>query len=101
MNTEINNRIQAKVPQEIVAPLIRAARAWEYSSLVDIFHCIQLGLNWWVGVVGDGENGGYEWFILHNGECQTSNCGYGCTEVALRDVLAKEVTCDPCNWTSN
>lgn len=43
-------------------------------------------------VVGDPDNGGYEWcFLFGSGEpqIQSSNCAYGCSTVALRDGLVK------------
>lgn len=38
-------------------------------------------------VVGDPDNGSYEWVIQHGAELEHSNCGYSIPFVALRDGL--------------
>ncbi len=90
MNTtiEITNRIGNKVPAEVLTALAR--RQGQYTDMRDIFHCIQLDLNHWVGVAGDGANGSYENFSLRPDKFECSDCGYGDTAIALRDILAKE-----------
>lgn len=93
----LENRIYNKVPDGLAAALERNAWAWKYSSLCHIFHCICVETNRWIGVVGDGDNGCYEWFVAwRNGDegewnCETSNCGYGETCVALREVITANV----------
>lgn len=84
-----------KLPDEppgLFRALERQSAKQEYSSFVHIFYCIHLGAGKWCGVAGDGDNGGYDWFVWCNGELKCSDLGYGSTEVALRDVLNQEVT---------
>lgn len=40
-----------------------------------------------VSVVGDPDNGAYEWVVLIGGKLKHSNCGYGDADIALRDGL--------------
>ncbi len=89
LNNKLNNKIRAIVPPQIEAAIL--ARRGQYTDMVDIFHCIQLHEDLWVGVAGDGANGSYEYFTFENGALKCSDCGYGCTAVALQEVLNKEV----------
>lgn len=90
----MTNRIQTTVPDFILTHLRR--RTGQYTDMVDIFHCIRVGTNHWVGVAGDGANGSYEHFSLKRGSARRdfftcSDKGYGDTSVALRDALNQEV----------
>ena len=98
--TSLNNRIRNNVPPQVEAALLK--RRGKYTDMVDIFHCIQLDADSWVGVAGDGGNGSYEHFALKlvttpeapdmkawSWKC--SDVGYGDTLIALRDVLTEEV----------
>lgn len=39
-------------------------------------------------VIGDPDNGAYEWVKLHANKVKaSSDCGYGISEIALRDAL--------------
>lgn len=61
---------------------------FQFSDPVSLYHCISLDLgDSYCGVIGDGDNGAYEWFLWRNEELQTSDAAYGMIEVALRDVL--------------
>ena len=60
-----------------------------YTDLSYMYHCIWLGDESYCGVVGDGPNGAYEWFVWRQGQLETSDVGYGSTEAALRDVQNK------------
>jgi len=64
-----------------------AAHLFDYTDVRAIFYCIAIDRDCYVGVAGDGDNGSYEWFIWTDGRLEASNCGYGMTEIALRDVL--------------
>lgn len=86
----MNIRIQSKVPKEAIARL--AKRKGAYTDMVSVFHCVMLDLEHWIGVAGDGDNGSYEYWILKHGQLSTSDCGYGDSAIALRDVLQKEAT---------
>ncbi len=64
-----------------------------YTTPCTIYHIVWLDGAHFCGVFGDGENAAYEWFDF-DGERQkleTSDCGYGGTDSALRDVLNKAV----------
>jgi len=82
------NRIYTDIPDSVLDALSRVR--CKYSTLCHVFHCIQLFSDTWVGVAGDGGNGCYEYFIWKGGRLECSDCGYGATEWALRDVLVKE-----------
>lgn len=86
----MNIKQQPQIPVLLIAALDRKKQT-DYSDLVTIFYAIQLGTDYWVGVVGDGGNGAYETFVWTGGDVRVSNCGYGGTEVALREVLLEEV----------
>jgi hypothetical protein len=73
------------LPSHIVAEI--AWRSFKYSSMEHIFHVVQLDVDSWCGVVGDGANGCYEWFIYRGGALETSDAGYGDATFALREVL--------------
>ncbi len=88
--TSLNNRIRNIVPPQVEAALLR--RRGQYTDMVDIFHCIELHTDQWVGVVGDGANGSYEHFALKNGVLECSDCGWGSTDIALLEILTKEVS---------
>ena len=87
--TSLNNRIRNIVPPQVEAALLR--RRGQYTDMVDIFHCINLATNQWVGVAGDGANGCYEYFSYKDGVLECSDCGWGSTDVALLEILTKEV----------
>jgi hypothetical protein len=92
--------IKIKVlPDEVLKKL--EARRGHYSDMVSVFYVVcfeedllirlNLDRSWldsYAGVAGDGDNGTYEWFIhTPRGGLETSDCGYGDTGVALREVL--------------
>lgn len=86
--TEIENRISTKIPPEILDALSRVRGT--YSPIEHVFHCIHIDVGTWVGVAGDGDNGGYEHFAFRDGKLTISDKGYGETTVALLDVLKQE-----------
>lgn len=87
--TKLNNKIRNIVPPQVEAALLR--RLGQYTDMVDIFHCIQLDTDCWVGVAGDGANGSYEHFCYEAGVLECSDCGWGMTDVALVEILNKKV----------
>lgn len=87
--TSLNNRIQNIIPLLVETALLR--RRGQYTDMVDIFHCIQLDIDHWVGVAGDGANASYEHFSYTAGVLECSDQGWGSTDVALLAVLAEEV----------
>ncbi len=90
----IEVRIQTRIPPGLLE-MIRSTSHGKYTDFRHIFHCIQTDTDVWLGVAGDGNNGAYEWFIFHDlgskRTLETSDCGYGDTAVALREVLLGEV----------
>jgi hypothetical protein len=83
------NRIRSMVTPAMEAALLETVG--QYTDFRDVFHSIQLGACHWVGVVGDGANGSYEWFSYQSGVVECSDCGFGDSAVALREVLVKFV----------
>lgn len=84
-------RIDRAVPEEVLTALADQNRKQHYSELRHVFYCIWIGPNHWVGVAGDGDNGAYEHFVMRDGKLTCTDVGYGCTEVALRDILNEAV----------
>lgn len=91
-------RIDTSVPDPILAALANARL--NYSVFEHVFHCIRLDHDRWIGVAGDGDNGSYEWFIYNGAEdgptrsqdrLTHSDCGYGDTAFALKEVINREV----------
>lgn len=76
-------------PAEVVAALERARPRLHYTGPTAIYYAVWLWSTDYCGVWGDGPNGSYEWFIWHGREkkLETSDCGYGSSHWALRDVL--------------
>ena len=62
-----------------------------YSDIKTVFHCLCVGVEHYVGVVGDGDNGAYEFFEYRDGKLTCSDCGYGDTVIALFSILQKVV----------
>lgn len=85
----LENRISTQVPAVILTAISRVH--CKYSSIDHLFHCFQVDIKKWVGVIGDGANGCYEYFVWHDGKLTHSNDGYGSTDIALRDVLNREL----------
>ena len=75
--------------------LVELAIAWRSSGFTDpffsVFYFIDLDLNRFVGVFGDGDNAVYEWFIWNQSAdrkgLQFSQQQYGAPACALRDGL--------------
>jgi hypothetical protein len=91
MNTE-----QSTLPEvraNTVPPLLLEALSQtrlNYSYPAHVFHVVWTYSDRLVGVFGDGDNGSYEWFVWDGKNVTHSDCGYGSTSVALRDVLNQE-----------
>ena len=105
MKTEAINVRAITLPKGLLEALERRSRSLQYTPLVDLFNVIWTTGYKYVGVFGDGANGAYEWFRFTEeytvvkgsdvdwrgdtrpARLETSDCGYGCMSVALRDVL--------------
>jgi hypothetical protein len=83
---------QLWLPKSLLAALERAGRKLNYTRPTTVYCCVEPDYrDLYVGVFGDGANGSYEWFIW-DGDAKTlrtSDCGYGCTGVALCDGLVE------------
>jgi hypothetical protein len=80
------------VPQALLTALQEKNRGLTYTAARFLYHYVWAPYSNTVrcGVFGDGPNASYEWFIWDENNpryIRTSNCGYGCDVVALRDVL--------------
>lgn len=80
----------AGVPDELGRALW-LRRVGKYTRIVAVFNAVALWDGAIVGAVGDGGNASYEWFVWREGQLLTSDAGYGSPDVALRDVLVREV----------
>ena len=80
-----------KAPPELLAAFERAEDTgrFHYTSPKFLYYVVWLWGTSLCGVFGDGPNASYEWFRWTDGKLETSDCGYGCPAVALRDVLIK------------
>ena len=61
----VASRIPAVSPPCVIKAL--SNRSGQYTDFYHVFHCIQVDVEWWVGVVDDGDNGRTEWFSFKNG----------------------------------
>lgn len=99
----IENRTERKLPPELMVAMAkrnrssgqnRHGRPWEessgeaaeYTAMRHVYYAIWLDSDCIAGVAGDGDNGSYEWFI-YKGKLKTSDCGFGGTAVALKELL--------------
>jgi hypothetical protein len=83
---------QLWLSKAMLAALERRGRDLNYTAPKTVYHCVEADYrDVYVGVFGDGANGSYEWFIWDGGTqtLRTSDCGYGCTGVALCDGLVE------------
>lgn len=90
-----------QVPDGLVQALLKNEGRLSCTSTKSIFNIVWIGLGgldgdlseMYVGTFGDGDNAAYEWFFFQTATktqpCKlvTSNLGYGCHAVALRDGL--------------
>jgi hypothetical protein len=83
------------IPDAALRALKKQARYLTYTSPKTIYHYVDADYRYvFVGVFGDGANGAYEWFIWdeNTATLKTSDCGYGCTGVALCSGLVEAGT---------
>lgn len=88
-------RLGKEIPAECMHALARLRDRLHFSTIVHIFHAVWLGSGKngqrWCGVAGDGGWGTYEWFYWDGKTLETSDCGYGCTDIALKEIINREV----------
>lgn len=91
-NEQLENRTAQKLPEGLSEALSVRSNRLSYSRLKHLFFVVNTYAGRCVGVAGDGNNGSYEWFVWDHEkkELQTSDCGFGATSVALREVLNQE-----------
>lgn len=71
------------------APISLEFVRFEYTDNRKTLHSVSVDMTRTLDVVGDPNNGSYEW-LIRNGEKTVeahSNCGYGSPDIALRDGL--------------
>lgn len=90
MQTKMKIKIEPSNPPAGLLAMLES-KPLRYTDPGYLYHCIWLGDEHFCGVFGDGPNGAYEWFLWRNGNLETSDVGYGSTEVALREVLNRVV----------
>lgn len=76
-------------PAELLLALEKSRDRLQYTTPYAVYNVLWLWSNSYCGVFGDGPNGSYEWFLWDGSKLETSNCGYGSPNWALRDVLNK------------
>ena len=78
-------------PVNLPAELLQ--RLWtrrhgKFTDTITVFHAVCFDTDSWVGVVGDGNNGSYEWFFSTPDQFKVSEYGYGDSVFALREALS-------------
>lgn len=77
--------------KEIPANILPRLGTLTYTRPKCVLHELPLAPEIILRVIGDPENGGYEWVIesvaTNERELESSNCGYGQSAIALRDGL--------------
>jgi hypothetical protein len=77
---------QLRIPDDLLDALTKQGRFLTHTTPNTVYCCVDVDYRYvFVGVFGDGSNGAYEWFIWDQDAAtlRTSDCGYGCTGVAL------------------
>jgi hypothetical protein len=80
---------QRKLPPGLELALSRVNG--NYSTIKTVFHIINIDLEYWVGIAGDGANGCYEQFVWKDGILEITDEGWGDTNIALKRLLNKHV----------
>ena len=84
-----NNRTGREISSDLVRALKRVQLHYSTEPR-DLFYVVSLDSGI-CGVIGDGDNGCYEWFVQEDGaELRTSDRAYGQPETALRDVVLQQ-----------
>ena len=87
MTQNLENLTGRSIPDALLRAL--SCVRGKYSLIEEVFFLIQIEHNHFIGVAGDGDNGGYEHFDFCDGKLTISDVGYGQTLVALQDILNK------------
>lgn len=91
MSTETKQETECRW-KDIPAAILPHLRHLKYTEPVCVLHELNLGDGFTVRVIGDPGNGAYEWLISRpegsiKSKVEFSDCGYGCSDIALRDGL--------------
>ena len=54
---------------------------------LSVLHHIPMRTGCSIRVIGNPDNGAYEWLVEREGRLEHSDCGYGDSDIALRDGL--------------
>lgn len=57
------------------------------ATRLTVLYLIEMSDGYSVEVVGNPEDGSYEWVLFREGKLEHSDCGYGDSDIALRDGL--------------
>jgi hypothetical protein len=78
-----------QAPGEFPLAVLPCPLRLEYAdpTCLRVLHETQIDFNVDLKVVGNPENGTYEWLIQRENRLVHSNCGYGMSSIALRDGL--------------
>lgn len=77
---------EMRVPDDLLRALLFQTRHLRFTLPKTIYYCVDVDYrNVYAGVMGDGSNATYEWFVwdAESKVLKTSDCGYSCTGVAL------------------
>jgi hypothetical protein len=63
----------------------------EFTDFKKLYHFAEIDEDHWAGVIGDGENAAYEFFVWTPHSFSKSEVGYGDSLYAFRKVLRQEI----------
>lgn len=79
-------------PDELLEVLSKVR--FKYTNAEMLYYLLNVGYfgaKIYAGVVGDPDDGGYEWFVWEDGKLTHSDECYGSTKVALLELLKETV----------
>ena len=87
LHEEIRTEIEGRFHQDNFS--------FTYFETAEVLHVFSAGVCGWVAVIGNRDEGSYEWIVRHDSgfregatpRYESSNAGYGCSASALRDGL--------------
>lgn len=84
---EVVRACEAHAIEALNKPAFRMPH-FKYTGLARVLTSVDVDMDAEVVIVGQPENGAYEWVIVNHGKVEKhSDCGYGQKSIALRDGL--------------